>query len=128
MGNWGVHYFDAIRWMLDEQAPSSAVCMGGRYAVNDDRTIPDTAEAVFELPGGSLLVFGQYEASSNPALASGEVEFRGTEGTIYSSSKGFQVLTDKAGSVSAAHQTNSGFTGSSKQSTQSVGWVIQLQE
>ncbi len=97
MGNWGVHYFDAIRWMLGEQAPSSAVCIGGRFAVNDDRTIPDTAEAIFELPGGSLLVFGQYEASSNPALAWGEVEFRGTQGTIYSSSKGFKVLTEKAG-------------------------------
>ena len=101
MGNWGVHYFDMIRWMLGEQAPASAVAIGGRFAVDDDRTIPDTAEAIFELPGGSLLVFGQYEASSNPALAYGEVEFRGTQGTVYSSSKGFKVLTEKPGQFQA---------------------------
>lgn len=101
MGNWGVHYFDMIRWMLGEQAPVSVVSIGGRFAVNDDRTIPDTAEAIFELPGGSLLVFGQYEASSNPALAFGEVEFRGTQGTVYSSSRGYKVLTEQPGQFQA---------------------------
>ena len=101
MGNWGVHYFDMIRWMLDERAPVSVVSIGGRFAVNDDRTIPDTAEAIFELPGGSLLVFGQYEASSNPALAFGEVEFRGTQGTIYSSSSGYKVIPEKPGQFQA---------------------------
>jgi predicted dehydrogenase len=97
MGNWGVHYFDVIRWMLGEEAPVSVAAMGGRFAVNDDRTIPDTAEAVFELTGGSLLTFGQYEASSNPALAFGEIELRGTQGTIYSSSSGYKVLTERPG-------------------------------
>lgn len=97
MGNWGVHYFDVMRWMLGEESPSSVSAMGGRFAVDDDRTIPDTAEAVFEMPGKSLITFGQYEASSNPALAFGEVEFRGTQGTVYSSSKGFQTLKEKAG-------------------------------
>ncbi len=97
MGNWGVHYFDVIRWILDEAAPVSAVCVGGRYAVQDDRTIPDTAEAIFELKGRSLLVFGQYEASSNPALAWGELELRGTQGTIYGASSGFRVVTENAG-------------------------------
>ncbi|MDG1874483.1 MAG: Gfo/Idh/MocA family oxidoreductase [Mariniblastus sp.] len=101
MGNWGVHYFDVIRWMLGEEAPVSVSAMGGRFAVKDDRTIPDTAEAVFELPGGSLLVFGQYEASSNPALAYGEIELRGTQGTIYSSSSGYKVLSEKPGQFQA---------------------------
>ncbi len=97
MGNWGVHYFDVIRWILNEETPASAVCIGGKYAIEDDRTIPDTAEAIFELPGGSLLVFGQYEASSNPALAWGELELRGTQGTIYGASSGFRVVPEKAG-------------------------------
>jgi len=81
MGNWGVHYFDAIRWMLDEEAPLCVNAMGGRFAVDDDRTIPDTAQATFEMPGQSLITFGQYEASSNKALAHGEIELRGTLGT-----------------------------------------------
>ena len=41
MGNWGVHYLDAIRWVTGELAPSSLCAMGGRYAVDDDRTVPD---------------------------------------------------------------------------------------
>jgi predicted dehydrogenase len=35
VANWGIHYLDAIRWMLDEEAPQSVVALGGRYAVND---------------------------------------------------------------------------------------------
>jgi predicted dehydrogenase len=97
MGNWGAHYFDAIRWMLDVSAPQTVACLGGRFAVEDDRTIPDTAQAIFELPGGSLLTFGQYEASSNPAIRWGELEFRGTLGTVYSSSTGYQVLEEMPG-------------------------------
>ncbi len=102
MGNWGVHYFDAIRWMIGEEAPGAVVCVGGKFAVADDRTIPDTAEAVFELPGGSLLVFGQYEASGHAALAWGEVELRGTLGTVYAGGQGFRVVSEKPGQFQPA--------------------------
>lgn len=82
LGNWGVHYFDAIRWMLDEEAPEAVTAIGGRFAVDDDRTIPDTLEVTFQMPSGALLVFGQYEASGvKSAILEGEVEFRGTEAT-----------------------------------------------
>ncbi|QDU63201.1 Inositol 2-dehydrogenase [Planctomycetes bacterium Pan216] len=101
MGNWGVHYFDALRWMLGEAAPKSVVALGGRYAVDDDRTIPDTAEAVFELPGGSLLIFGQYEASGNPIFPTGEMELRGTQGTVYASGNGYEILTERPGQFQA---------------------------
>jgi len=97
VANWGIHYLDAIRWMLDEQAPKSVVALGGRFAVNDRRDIPDTMEAVFELPSGCLLVFGQYEASNNPALRSGEMELRGTLGTVYASERSFEVVPERAG-------------------------------
>lgn len=98
MGNWGVHYFDAIRWMLGATHPTSINCMGGVYAVDDDRTIPDTAEAVFELNTGGLLVFGTYEASSHSAIDhDGELEFRGTQGTVFSSQKGYKVVPEKGG-------------------------------
>ena len=97
MGNWGVHYFDAIRWMIGEESPACVSAMGGRFAIDDDRTIPDTAQAVFEMPGQSLISFGQYEASSNKAFPYGELEFRGTEGTVYSGKKGYKVLKEKPG-------------------------------
>jgi len=38
MGNWGVHYFDAIRWMLGEEAPLCVSAMGGRFAIERSPT------------------------------------------------------------------------------------------
>lgn len=98
MGNWGVHYFDAIRWLTGDEAPSAVVAVGGRYAVDDDRTIPDTAEAVFEFASGRLLVFGQYEASGVPAIASkAEVEMRGTKAAVLINEKQYEVVPEKGG-------------------------------
>jgi predicted dehydrogenase len=97
VANWGVHYFDAIRWLLGENAPSSLVAMGGQFAVMDDRTIPDTMETIFEYPQGGLMLFGQYEASGNPAMRTGEVELRGTQGTLYVSERRFEVIPERGG-------------------------------
>jgi predicted dehydrogenase len=87
-GNWGVHHMDAMRWVLGEEAPASISAHGGRFAVNDDRTIPDTLETIFEFGSGRLMVWGQYEASGGSAVKSGEIEFRGTLGNLYSFTEG----------------------------------------
>jgi predicted dehydrogenase len=84
VANWGVHYFDFIRWVIGEEAPVSVSAHGGRYAIDDDRTIPDTMEVVFEFASGSLLTFGQYEACGGRAISEGEIEFKGTLGNIFS--------------------------------------------
>ncbi len=97
MGNWGVHYFDAIRWLTGDLAPASVCAMGGRFVVDDDRTIPDTVEAVFEMPRGGLIIFGQYEASGNRAFTSGEIELRGTQGTFHISPRGYEVEPERGG-------------------------------
>lgn len=97
VANWGVHYFDALRWILDETAPVSVTAHGGRFAVEDDRSIPDTMEVIFEFASGRLLTFGQYEASGLPALRAGEVELRGTLGVIYAGSGGYDVVADQGG-------------------------------
>jgi predicted dehydrogenase len=104
VGNWGVHYFDAIRWVLNEEAPVSLSAHGGRFAVDDDRTIPDTMEVTFELPSGILLVFGQYEANGLAPLEYGEVEFRGTLGNLYSGSEGggYKVVPSPGGQFQPA--------------------------
>jgi len=97
MANWGVHYLDAIRWVTGELAPASVSAHGGRFAVDDDRTVPDTLEATFEFASGRLALFGQYEASGNPALRSGEIELRGTRGTVYVSGRAFEILPERGG-------------------------------
>ena len=97
MGNWGVHYLDAIRWMTGELAPASICAMGGRFVVDDDRTIPDTLEANFQFASGRLAIFGQYEASGAPAMRKGEVELRGTLGTVYASGPSFEIVPERGG-------------------------------
>jgi predicted dehydrogenase len=97
MGNWGVHYMDAIRWLLGEQAPIAISAHGGKHAVADDRTIPDTMEVTFELASGALVVFGIYEASGGPGLPHGEIELQGTKGTLYASEDGYRIRPARPG-------------------------------
>jgi predicted dehydrogenase len=97
MGNWGVHYMDAIRWLVGEQAPLSISAHGGRYAVDDDRTIPDTMEVTFEMPGGALVVFGIYEGGGTSPIAEGEIELVGTKGTLVASEVGWAVRPSRPG-------------------------------
>ena len=97
MGNWGVHYMDAIRWMIGERAPVAVSAHGGRYAVDDDRTIPDTMEVTFEMPGGALVAFGIYEAGGGSPIQGGEIELVGTKGTLVASEQGFAVRPSRPG-------------------------------
>jgi len=80
MANWGAHYLDAMRWCARETARSSISAHGGIYAVHDCRSIPDTAEVIFEHASGLLTIFSTFEASGQPLLRSGEIELRGTLG------------------------------------------------
>jgi len=104
MGNWGVHYCDAIRWVLDDQAPASISAHGGRFALDDDRTVPDTMEAIFEMPSRSLVVFGQYEACGGDALVQGEIEFRGTLANLYTGAEanGYEIVPSRPGQFQTA--------------------------
>lgn len=102
MGNWGVHYLDVIRWMLGEQAPIAISASGGKYAVDDDRDIPDTMEVTFEFASRAMAVFGIYEASGTGLFPFGEIELRGTKGTLHCSQNGYRVTPAKAGQFQAA--------------------------
>ncbi len=92
MGNWGVHYMDVIRWMMNEQAPVSISAHGGNYGVDDDRDIPDTMQVTFEFGSGSMVSFSIYEASGGALFSDGEVELRGTKGNLYASENGYRII------------------------------------
>ena len=104
VANWGVHYCDAIRWLLQQEAPVSISAHGGRFAVADDRTIPDTMEVIFELPSGVLVVFGQYEANGISPIENGEIELRGTLGNLYTGSEGgdYKIVPSPGGQFQPA--------------------------
>jgi predicted dehydrogenase len=95
--NWGVHYFDLLRWLIGETAPVSISAHGGVFAVKDSRTVPDTMESIYEFPSGHLMMFGQYEASGNGMFPYGECELRGTDGTIYAGAPGYRIKQESGG-------------------------------
>ena len=97
MGNWGVHYMDVIRWLMGETAPVAVTAHGGRYAVNDDRTIPDTMEVLFEFESGAIVQFSIHEASSGGGIAGGEIELNGSKGTLLASQDGYRVVPARPG-------------------------------
>jgi predicted dehydrogenase len=97
MGNWGVHFMDVIRWMMGEKAPIAITAHGGKYAIDDDRDIPDTMEVTYEFASGSIATFSIFEASSGGMFQYGEVELRGTKGTLYADENGYKITGAKKG-------------------------------
>lgn len=104
IGNWGAHYLDGIRWVLGEEAPASICAMGGRFVVDDDRTIPDTMEVIYQFASGRIVTFTQCEANGNPLMMTngegkplGDWELRGTEGTIFVSDGAVRIVPERGG-------------------------------
>ena len=93
--NFGVHYLDLIHWALGQEAPLAVTAIGGKYAVADNREVPDTLEVLWQYPGNTLVTFSQYNCNAAPAgVKSGEVELRGTKGTVYIQGNGWEVVRD----------------------------------
>ncbi len=97
MGNWGVHYMDVIRWLLGETAPVTISALGGKYALDHDGDIPDTMQVTYEFASGSIVLFSIYEASSGGMFPWGEVELRGTKGTLHASESGYRITPTTKG-------------------------------
>jgi len=92
MGNWGVLYMDVIRWMMGEQAPVAVTAHGGKYVLDDDSTIPDTLEVTFEFASRALITFSVYLACSGRITQSGEVELKGTGGTLFADENSYKIV------------------------------------
>ncbi|MFC1543092.1 Gfo/Idh/MocA family protein [Candidatus Neomarinimicrobiota bacterium] len=97
IGTWGVHYLDAIRWLMGEEAPAAISAQGGKYVLDDDRTTPDTMEVTFELASGAIVAFGMYEANGGPGIAGGEIELRGTLGNLITSQSRYRFEPNPGG-------------------------------
>ncbi|MBI3698467.1 MAG: Gfo/Idh/MocA family oxidoreductase [Acidobacteria bacterium] len=94
--NYGVHYLDMIQWSLGKDAPLSVTAIGGKYAVQDNREAPDTAEVLWEYPGGTIARFSQYSANGAPSNArNSEIEFRGTLGTLYLMAGAYELVPER---------------------------------
>jgi predicted dehydrogenase len=97
--NFGVHYMDMLRWALGKEAPKGVTVMGGKYAVKDNREIPDTLEALWDFDG-VMMVFSQYNANAAGGNAqNSEMEIRGTKGTMYLHGNRWEVVPEKTTNV-----------------------------
>ena len=97
MGNWGVHYMDVIRWLMNERAPIAVSAHGGKYVLDDDSTIPDTLQVTFEFASGSIITFSDYEVNSGSVMNSGEIELRGTKGTLLADENAYKIIPSTRG-------------------------------
>ncbi len=95
--NFGVHYIDAIHWALGHDAPLAVTAMGGKFAVNDNREMPDTLEVLWTLPGRHARDLLAVQRDAAPAARDRrvEIEFRGTKGTLYLFSDGYEIVPDE---------------------------------
>jgi predicted dehydrogenase len=104
--NFGVHYVDTLRWCLGVDSPKAVTAMGGRYAVKDNREVPDTAEVLWEYPGPVMMVFTQYNANNAAANPGGfEMELRGTKGTMYLDLNGWEVVPQRVTELNVPART-----------------------
>ncbi|MBI4664683.1 MAG: Gfo/Idh/MocA family oxidoreductase [Verrucomicrobia bacterium] len=93
--NFGVHYLDFIHSALGQDTPKAVTAMGGKFALEDNREIPDTLEVLWQYPGETLVTFSQFNATAAPAgMRNGEIEFRGTKGTLYLFGSGYEIVPD----------------------------------
>lgn len=89
MGNWGAHWLDTIRWMLDLDVPGSVAAMGGRYIHQDAREWPDTQTVLYEFPTLTVLFeMRQWTHSIVNGSANG-AELAGEKGTLVISRGGW---------------------------------------
>lgn len=57
MGNWGIHYLDDVRNILDlDTVPTRVIAAGNRFGWHDDGQTPNMHVALFDLAGVPLVV------------------------------------------------------------------------
>ena len=93
--NFGVHYLAQIQASLGVDAPKAVVALGGKFADYDNREVPDTLEVLWHYPNDTLVTFSQFNATgAAPTARPCEIEFRGTKGTMYFRTNGYDIVPE----------------------------------
>jgi predicted dehydrogenase len=80
MTDFGHHWMDVVHMYMGERAPKSAVFAGGKYVeTSDDRTAPDTCNALFEYDGFSAL----FQSNAYAVAPEYGVTFYGDKGRLF---------------------------------------------
>ncbi|MBN2308234.1 MAG: Gfo/Idh/MocA family oxidoreductase [Candidatus Hydrogenedentes bacterium] len=92
--DWGVHLVDIAMWALGEdKKPKSVATQGGKYVIRDNRTVPDTFDALWEFDGYTIS-FSHRACNAYPEAkgSSHGMVFHGWKATMVMSRAGYQVF------------------------------------
>jgi predicted dehydrogenase len=92
LADWGVHLIDIIQWAIGADTPLSVQTTGGKYWTDDDRTTPDTLNAIYEYPG--VMVNYTHLNSCNYGR-SGKfygILFHGSDAALLLDRSGYEIL------------------------------------
>jgi predicted dehydrogenase len=81
MGNWGAHWLDSARQMLQLDVPTAVSGLGNRV-VDDEKEWPDTATVLYEFPGLHVLWELRQWTTHGLNGRGGGVEINGEKGTV----------------------------------------------
>jgi len=96
VGNWGVHYMDVIRWMMQEQAPVAISAHGSKF-IDHDADINDNMTITYEFASGRIINLKVLESCGGPNFPYGEVEIRGSKGSVYADERGYRIYPSRPG-------------------------------
>ncbi len=93
--NLGTHYIDVIHRALKNEVPTKIAALGGRYALEDNREVPDTLECIWQY-GDTIVALAQHNTNDSIGSAKHwEVEFQGTKGTLGIRPNGYDILPEE---------------------------------
>jgi predicted dehydrogenase len=92
--DWGVHLVDIAMWALGEdKMPKSVVAQGGKFVIEDNRTTPDTFDALWEFDDYTIS-FCHRACNAYPKANrnSHGMVFYGPRGTMVLSRAGYEII------------------------------------
>lgn len=108
MGNWGAHWLDVLRWLVDLDLPTSVSGYGGPDMVQDAKEWPDTQTVTYSFPGCTMLWELRHWSKFMPGGGEGNCcEIAGEKGAILIDRKGWTFTPSEDGGKSERHGSSS---------------------
>jgi predicted dehydrogenase len=106
--DWGIHWIDAVRLVLNETMPQSVQAAGGIYYLKDKITTPDILQVFFDFASCPVTwrhrIWGAREYA--PEISNG-IFFYGEKGTVFLSDNRWISIADEKGSEPVVHEARS---------------------
>lgn len=94
--DWGIHWIDAIRWILDDTMPTSVISAGNIYQLKDQITTPDTLTTHFEFETCPVVWRHRlWGAKEYPGEPTNGMFFYGEKATLFVNDWKWEVMPNK---------------------------------